>query len=367
MVGMSKSGSRYGRRSNWFKIHCLLQDQASLSGQLEAGLHGGSVGVLNGQGSAASGFNGALNAAAAAAAAKLVAYDAAVKESRDHAAKEEMMTSSPESQSQGGDSCSEPDAKSCVGGFDAKLKSSGSLSPLSPYESPSPPYEKKENSTSGGYVHSLPMSPVSPVTSMHHQAHPHSQHKFFFTPTSSAAAAAAAAAAAIGGFIPTGFNGFHHHHHALHQLQGAHQVLNGNTPLAFRPYAAAAALGGLDFLVRKHHKPFLVDVAVGGPLRSPLSAPPSSNHNHNSHNHNHDHQDTPMDLTVRRMSERRNHEDSEDSSDLDDDDEDSYGTRAEGSAGCEAGKEHEDAEEGFLAKSVEPERVQVPLDLTKRT
>ncbi|XP_066250228.1 protein embryonic gonad-like isoform X1 [Euwallacea similis] len=27
MVGMSKSGSRYGRRSNWFKIHCLLQQQ----------------------------------------------------------------------------------------------------------------------------------------------------------------------------------------------------------------------------------------------------------------------------------------------------------------------------------------------------
>lgn len=24
---MSKSGSRYGRRSNWFKIHCLLQEQ----------------------------------------------------------------------------------------------------------------------------------------------------------------------------------------------------------------------------------------------------------------------------------------------------------------------------------------------------
>ncbi|XP_045467827.1 knirps-related protein-like [Harmonia axyridis] len=27
LVGMSKSGSRYGRRSNCFKIHCLLQDQ----------------------------------------------------------------------------------------------------------------------------------------------------------------------------------------------------------------------------------------------------------------------------------------------------------------------------------------------------
>ncbi|XP_076172785.1 uncharacterized protein LOC143149353 [Ptiloglossa arizonensis] len=29
MVGMSKSGSRYGRRSNWFKIHCLLQEQTN--------------------------------------------------------------------------------------------------------------------------------------------------------------------------------------------------------------------------------------------------------------------------------------------------------------------------------------------------
>ena len=29
MVGMSKSGSRYGRRSNWFKIHCLMQQAAA--------------------------------------------------------------------------------------------------------------------------------------------------------------------------------------------------------------------------------------------------------------------------------------------------------------------------------------------------
>ena len=36
MVGMSKSGSRYGRRSNWFKIHCLMQQ--SMKGN--AGLHG---------------------------------------------------------------------------------------------------------------------------------------------------------------------------------------------------------------------------------------------------------------------------------------------------------------------------------------
>ncbi|XP_018010204.1 uncharacterized protein LOC108667670 isoform X2 [Hyalella azteca] len=31
VVGMSKTGSRYGRRSNWFKIHCLLQEQCGYS------------------------------------------------------------------------------------------------------------------------------------------------------------------------------------------------------------------------------------------------------------------------------------------------------------------------------------------------
>ena len=36
MVGMSKSGSRYGRRSNWFKIHCLMQQAAGQSAQPNA-------------------------------------------------------------------------------------------------------------------------------------------------------------------------------------------------------------------------------------------------------------------------------------------------------------------------------------------
>ncbi|XP_055855556.1 protein embryonic gonad [Episyrphus balteatus] len=39
LVGMSKSGSRYGRRSNWFKIHCLLQEQQSQHQQ-----HGSALG-----------------------------------------------------------------------------------------------------------------------------------------------------------------------------------------------------------------------------------------------------------------------------------------------------------------------------------
>ncbi|KAK4003144.1 protein embryonic gonad [Daphnia magna] len=44
LVGMSKSGSRYGRRSNWFKIHCLLQEQTGLDAPLgNSGLGGGSA------------------------------------------------------------------------------------------------------------------------------------------------------------------------------------------------------------------------------------------------------------------------------------------------------------------------------------
>ena len=38
MVGMSKSGSRYGRRSNWFKIHCLMQQAASHRQSVGGGL-----------------------------------------------------------------------------------------------------------------------------------------------------------------------------------------------------------------------------------------------------------------------------------------------------------------------------------------
>ena len=37
---MSKSGSRYGRRSNWFKIHCLLQEQTGLDAPLGTGVGG---------------------------------------------------------------------------------------------------------------------------------------------------------------------------------------------------------------------------------------------------------------------------------------------------------------------------------------
>ncbi|KAL9903448.1 knirps [Glossina fuscipes fuscipes] len=56
-VGMSKGGSRYGRRSNWFKIHCLLQEQQQQA--LEAASKGataGGAGNINVAGSAVAPF-----------------------------------------------------------------------------------------------------------------------------------------------------------------------------------------------------------------------------------------------------------------------------------------------------------------------
>ncbi|XP_016999380.2 protein embryonic gonad isoform X1 [Drosophila takahashii] len=50
LVGMSKSGSRYGRRSNWFKIHCLLQEQQTTTG-------------VGGVGSGGSGSGGGVSSA----------------------------------------------------------------------------------------------------------------------------------------------------------------------------------------------------------------------------------------------------------------------------------------------------------------
>ncbi|XP_039966663.1 zygotic gap protein knirps [Bactrocera neohumeralis] len=67
-VGMSKGGSRYGRRSNWFKIHCLLQEQQQQAMDManKAAAAGGNVaGAPN-----AAGFGDMAAAAAAAAAAK---------------------------------------------------------------------------------------------------------------------------------------------------------------------------------------------------------------------------------------------------------------------------------------------------------
>lgn len=63
---MSKSGSRYGRRSNWFKIHCLLQEQQQQQqAQQQAQAH-------NNNNNISTSPNNMVAAAAAAAAASLM-------------------------------------------------------------------------------------------------------------------------------------------------------------------------------------------------------------------------------------------------------------------------------------------------------
>ncbi|XP_071532356.1 uncharacterized protein [Panulirus ornatus] len=81
VVGMSKSGSRYGRRSNWFKIHCLLQEQAS---QLNKGLEGGG-----------GAFPGAMPGSLSLSPASMPALSPA--KSEDEAKVESPVLSSPES------------------------------------------------------------------------------------------------------------------------------------------------------------------------------------------------------------------------------------------------------------------------------
>uniref|UniRef100_A0A1I8P1Q8 Nuclear receptor domain-containing protein n=1 Tax=Stomoxys calcitrans TaxID=35570 RepID=A0A1I8P1Q8_STOCA len=67
-VGMSKGGSRYGRRSNWFKIHCLLQEQQQQA--VEAATKAAAKGSVPPNSSAAGSPFGDMAAAAAAAAAQ---------------------------------------------------------------------------------------------------------------------------------------------------------------------------------------------------------------------------------------------------------------------------------------------------------
>ncbi|XP_050692733.1 knirps-related protein-like [Eriocheir sinensis] len=102
MVGMSKSGSRYGRRSNWFKIHCLLQEQASnLSKGLEGGGGGGMGGGMGGggmgglHGGLPGGLAGGLAGSLSLSPASMPALSPA--KSEDEAKMDSPLMSSPES------------------------------------------------------------------------------------------------------------------------------------------------------------------------------------------------------------------------------------------------------------------------------
>ncbi|XP_076368611.1 uncharacterized protein LOC143255987 isoform X1 [Tachypleus tridentatus] len=128
LVGMSKSGSRYGRRSNWFKIHCLIQDQTELNGR--------------------------------------IADQAALSDGQSHYKNKDLVSSI---KSEDSSSKTSPNGMNHV--CDVKHLMKSSL-PFSVYDTKLLPgnfghlepsnnsYERKENIS----YHSLPLSPISPMS-----------------------------------------------------------------------------------------------------------------------------------------------------------------------------------------------------------
>lgn len=155
MVGMSKSGSRYGRRSNWFKIHCLIQDQAEMNSRIAEHHQLGAAAA-------------AATAAAAAAAHPLTAlYD---KDMLGYGAKAEEGngTSSPLSSSD------KPPSSPASSYPPPSSSASTFASTPSAFETKSSNGESPTNADAFAYH---PMSPVSPISPLHPS-------KFFFHPGS---------------------------------------------------------------------------------------------------------------------------------------------------------------------------------------
>ncbi|XP_054708932.1 uncharacterized protein LOC129218641 [Uloborus diversus] len=147
LVGMSKSGSRYGRRSNWFKIHCLIQDQAEMTSRLA------DQGVLSNN-----------------------HYDTKdiVHHFRSDFSDVPLSTNGHSSR---GSPSSDPGTMETTSSpvayhfYPSKSSANGYSNGYPGYDANSPPYERKENvAFHHHHHHHLPLSPVSPL-------HPS---KFFF-------------------------------------------------------------------------------------------------------------------------------------------------------------------------------------------
>ncbi|CAM1298092.1 Uncharacterised protein g2023 [Pycnogonum litorale] len=137
MVGMSKSGSRYGRRSNWFKIHCLLQDQ-------------GSANMASDTASLLGNHHQMLSPPPTSSATYEISRD--VK--RNHYSPALVDTERTSSASPGGEDDSSSELESKIANDDDDFR--GNI--YGGIDTPSPPYERTS------LTHHLPMSPVSPMS-----------------------------------------------------------------------------------------------------------------------------------------------------------------------------------------------------------
>ncbi|KAK7873795.1 hypothetical protein R5R35_005780 [Gryllus longicercus] len=215
MVGMSKSSSRYGRRSNWFKIHCLMDDMNNqnnlnnISNITNLNLNNMSaLSGLSGGAAAAAGGAGAATPTPGAGAAAFFGGGAGLYPTsllQGHFLSPERLLASPtlswqvkkRKASAGGDdsgrhsrSSAEDSAGSSAGDAPAADDDSGSrpasalsfLRPPSSQQSPSPfsdkDYYQTHRRLSATVTLALPASPVGGQTS---------------SPALAAAAAAAAA------------------------------------------------------------------------------------------------------------------------------------------------------------------------------
>ncbi|KAK6630801.1 hypothetical protein RUM43_013547 [Polyplax serrata] len=143
---MSKSGSRYGRRSNWFKIHCLLQEQSQNgTNRLNTNIFGSPPGF----------FPGSFLSNSLLAPDKFFQSAAALNHGYSRSKKEETSNHSESGESSVGDVDDESRSSSALNNF---------LRPPSSHKTPSPFSEKDYSQRNS--VFSKHLSPFAPSVTL---------------------------------------------------------------------------------------------------------------------------------------------------------------------------------------------------------
>jgi nuclear receptor subfamily 0 group A len=201
LVGMSKSGSRYGRRSNWFKIHCLLQEQQNKVNNNSSTTNNN---VHNGNGNPAATNNSTSNAnllqndfiSSHFLANLYSSYNNNNNNNNNHAMKVQEIIKRVSSPSDSGASSADTDEASLKLNNNNITKSKN-LNQQQQQQPPPPPrsnsfssvkHEKASSSPSDGYVSPINTSLIKPATispflpfPLHHQRVPSTQELFMLS------------------------------------------------------------------------------------------------------------------------------------------------------------------------------------------
>lgn len=146
LVGMSKSGSRYGRRSNWFKIHCLLQEQSQNgTNRLNTNIFGSPPGF----------FPGSFLSNSLLSPDKFFQTAAAFHGYSSRSKKEEVSNHSESGESSAGDVDDESRSSSALNNY---------MRPPSSHKTPSPFSDKDYTQRNSAF--SKHLSPFTPAVSL---------------------------------------------------------------------------------------------------------------------------------------------------------------------------------------------------------